>query len=112
MEHKRGDSFLYAVTIPLDKPDGYYIDHDVPRCQIRGINGSFRIECETRWLIPETTRVLIIGFEEGMSEAWPLGKHKIDLEFVRTADKFRRHTNTIFFDVVDVVTKELVEVAP
>lgn len=107
MIHKRGDSFLKAVVTPTKKPDGYFLDHDLPTCQIRAPNGALKIQVNTRWLIPDTTRVLLLEFEEGISTDWPLGRYAIDVMFRRTVDGFTRHTSKAYIDVVDVVTKPL-----
>lgn len=107
MKHKRGDTFRYAATIPFEKPDGYYADWELPRSQIRTLGGQLVAECQVSWLDAEKTRILNLLVPASGTQSWPIGKLKIDIQFIRTSDLETQSTGTAIFEVVDDVTKPI-----
>lgn len=108
MQHKRGDSFQFAATIPLSKPDGYYKDWALPRCQIRTVGGVLKQELSVKWLNADKTRVLIVSYPTGADQEWKLGAYKLDIQFTRTVDGYVDSTkNYIMIELIDDVTKPL-----
>jgi hypothetical protein len=108
MNHKRGDTFYYAVPIPLSKADGFYKAFKTPRAQIRSLAGNLVAECQVSWADPETTRVLHLLVGAPIVQTWPLGTLQIDIEFTRLSDLFVMSTMTGTFECVNDITKPLV----
>lgn len=105
MDHKRGDTFNYVAAIPLTKPDGYFVEF-VPSCQIRRKNGTPLATIAASWVDPDTTRVIHLKCEADVTELWPLGPAKMDIQLTRVSDNYVQSTTTIEVNIVEDITRD------
>jgi hypothetical protein len=102
MEHKRGDTFDYSVTIPPTYPDGYFAGWAVA-CQIRDPRtGTLVADIAASWVDPATTRDLRL-LKVDTSE-WPLALLETDVQFTSPMDGYRMSTTTAQVSIVRDVT--------
>ena len=104
MEHKRGDTFNYVAAIPLNKPDGYFAEFE-PTCQIRRKNGSIMATVATSWVDPVTTRLIQLKCDASVTELWPIGEAKLDIQLTRVSDGYVQSTTTVEVEVVEDITR-------
>lgn len=105
MDHKRGDTFNYVAAIPLTKPDGYFAEFE-PTCQIRRRNGEVLATVAASWVDPVTTRLIHLKCDANVTELWPLGYSKMDIQLTRAADNYVQSTTTIEVNIVEDITRD------
>lgn len=103
MNHKRGDTFDYATTIPGTFPDGYFAGWSVA-AQVRLVSsGALVSTLSATWADSATTRTLYL-FKADTS-AWPLGAVEFDVQFTRTSDGYVLSSDTATLTVTKDVTR-------
>lgn len=113
MEHKRGDSFDYVVTIPATFEDGYFVGWDVsaqlrkapsgPLAKLaREEPGELIASLDATWADPATTRTLHLLKID--TDTWPMGAAELDIQFRRQSDGYKTSTRTVELQIVRDVT--------
>lgn len=106
--HKRGDTLDLLAAIPDIYQDGHFVGWTVT-AQVRTDKYDYLLaDITCTWADPALTRILHLTTND--TTGWDIGPAEMDIQFTRDSDGYTVSSSTIYFAIVEDVTRPSTEV--